>query len=181
MVGKFIKSCLLVCFSVNIYLTKPSPFFCFYSIQVVMAPASFTSASKDTTNQYTPDVPSSNSSGGLTSFQIHFMVLFIIAFLCLILGIINLLIHNLNKKRRGKFRLKPNYGQYHPPTLSAAVDRRNGTGEYYNGNVKRGLTNIKFSQEYRNRSAKSERSRSLKSNKCNSVKYNRNRSARTKI
>ena len=58
------------------------------------------------------------NSDGLTKLQIHFLALFILAFLCLVFGIINVILHKLGKMKHGSVqREKLN----HLPCISASI------------------------------------------------------------
>ena len=63
------------------------------SSEVTQEPATTAATSTDDGN-----------SDGLTKFQIHFLALFILAFLCLVLGIINLILHKLCRMKHGSFQ-----------------------------------------------------------------------------
>ena len=95
----------------------------------MMAPINFT----DVTDEPATDNSISGDSGGLTGFQIYITILFVLAFLCLVTGIINLIIHRLEQTRRLPFQMKlTDYNQKHLDTVSATVNQH----VHHNGHSK---------------------------------------------
>ena len=123
-----------------------------------MAPVNFT-------NEPVTDDPSTGDSGGLNSFQIHITIVFVLAFLCLVTGIINYIIHRLEQTRRAPFQMKPlYYEQTHLDTVSATVTNKN---TYQNGQLNgHPPLQVKFSKGKRKKSVKHKRSTSIKSGRA---------------
>ena len=67
-----------------------------------MAPMNFTD--QPVTDDLT--IKDSDDDDGLNKFQIHILILFILASLCLVLGIINIIIHRYGQRRRVPFQTK---------------------------------------------------------------------------
>lgn len=68
----------------------------------------FTSVSdaSDAADAVSTTLPQEGASGRLGSIQIHFVVVGVLAFVCLVLGAANLLIHYLTRGRKGSWRFR---------------------------------------------------------------------------